>query len=271
MSSDRGTLRKLRTPLGLTQQRLAEIIGVSQQTVARWEAGGTIPTKYLRDLAVVLACDVSDLVAGVRPVLHGARLESQAEDAGSPWGTVRIAFVPPAPKAHAYPIGRDEHGRLWTKFERHDDRAMWFSLETLDDRLVFASRTLLETLEIVASELEPMPPLDRPRYAGITIETVDGRRRHLVSDPPDLAYGEIRLLETHLRSLGDRSDPRIDEWLLEFGGEGSDRSLRYRLGALRLIEAPLGALSRPAARESTADDLLDDLYAPSAGTGPDVG
>lgn len=47
-------VKKLRRDLSLTQQKLADLIGVRQHTVARWETGINKPTgaclKALRDL-----------------------------------------------------------------------------------------------------------------------------------------------------------------------------------------------------------------------------
>src|SRR5438128_7000548 len=103
MSNDEETpsaLKAHREANGLTQVDLAERLDVSQQTVARWERG-TIPAKYLRDLALILHCRVDELVKGIAPAWaeeqddHYRRLLLRAssgaagndEAAGSPlWG-----------------------------------------------------------------------------------------------------------------------------------------------------------------------------------------
>lgn len=45
-------LQSKRRELGLTQARLAELLGVAANTVARWERGERLPTGRLLDLAM---------------------------------------------------------------------------------------------------------------------------------------------------------------------------------------------------------------------------
>lgn len=58
-------LRKIRKQAGITQKRLAKILGVSKATVCRWELE---PDRYpsgrmLPIIAEVLNCDVKDFYA----------------------------------------------------------------------------------------------------------------------------------------------------------------------------------------------------------------
>lgn len=47
----------------MTQETLANRLGVKPQAIARWESGkNPIPTKYLRDLANLLGTSVTELV-----------------------------------------------------------------------------------------------------------------------------------------------------------------------------------------------------------------
>ncbi|CUA91211.1 Type I restriction-modification system, DNA methylase subunit [Chelatococcus sambhunathii] len=57
------TLRAIRAKLNLTQEQLAERLGVSFATVNRWEGGTTVPQKAARETIAALARD-----AGVEPV-----------------------------------------------------------------------------------------------------------------------------------------------------------------------------------------------------------
>ena len=53
----------LRKAAGLTQQQLADKMGVNRSTVAMWETGVNAPkTKMLLALAEVLGCSVEDLL-----------------------------------------------------------------------------------------------------------------------------------------------------------------------------------------------------------------
>lgn len=63
---DRGNgskLSRLRIEAGLTQQQLAQTIGVTQVTLSRWEVGIQAPTgRSLIKLASVLGCHAEDLL-----------------------------------------------------------------------------------------------------------------------------------------------------------------------------------------------------------------
>lgn len=55
-------LARIRTEKGLTQEQLAEKIGVQQPTVQRWEAGGRQPRKgYLEMIAAALEVELAAL------------------------------------------------------------------------------------------------------------------------------------------------------------------------------------------------------------------
>ncbi|MGH8685483.1 MAG: helix-turn-helix transcriptional regulator, partial [Nitrosospira sp.] len=56
-------LRELRVMFNLTQEDLAAILKVTQQTIARWETGKAEPNlAALRDLAVILDTSVDELL-----------------------------------------------------------------------------------------------------------------------------------------------------------------------------------------------------------------
>lgn len=56
------TLSALRTAAGLSQAQLAKLVGVSQATVSRWEAGVMTPNAdKLRSLARALGVKTGDL------------------------------------------------------------------------------------------------------------------------------------------------------------------------------------------------------------------
>jgi DNA-binding XRE family transcriptional regulator len=57
-----GPLARRRLTIGYTQERLAEILGVSLSTVGRWERGVQVPQPWQRpDLAKVLGVTLEDL------------------------------------------------------------------------------------------------------------------------------------------------------------------------------------------------------------------
>ena len=55
------TLRKAK---GLTQERMAELLGIDQSTVSSWEVGRSSPrVSQLKAIAKALGCKPADLVA----------------------------------------------------------------------------------------------------------------------------------------------------------------------------------------------------------------
>lgn len=55
-------LKCLRNQLGLSQENIAREMNVSQQAVAKWENGESMPrSDKLPELAKILQCDISDL------------------------------------------------------------------------------------------------------------------------------------------------------------------------------------------------------------------
>jgi DNA-binding XRE family transcriptional regulator len=318
------TLKERRTRIGYTQQQVAQMLGVSQQTVARWEGGGDIPSKYLKDLAVILVCRVSDLVGESAEGRGGSstlrlmnRLGENPVDEDDDqvlYGTARVAFMPrldgpvvpqrpaepqdneyeyvPDPNVHEYPISEREMKRLFSRFQNEDERSTWFTFETLDNRLVLVNRSELEAFEMIGDDVTQAPPAEheevyaalsdwdmreliesgvlpndddasakysrkfveacaavveewggmdatRDRVSGITIETVRGRRENLFSDPEEEAYQSLNSLAFSIDLGWDKENAPVSEQLIQLGTEGYYRSSYYRLGALRLIEAPL--------------------------------
>jgi len=56
-------LKEIRTAAGLTQDKLAEITGISQANICRIENGINIPTiETAKKLAVALNCKIDDLI-----------------------------------------------------------------------------------------------------------------------------------------------------------------------------------------------------------------
>lgn len=60
------SISEMRKRVGLTQSELADLVGVSEQTIANWEKGGA--AKWIRNLTKLcsaLGCDLSDLTTGI--------------------------------------------------------------------------------------------------------------------------------------------------------------------------------------------------------------
>src|SRR5271157_6634851 len=60
-NSERPDIKALRSRLGITQARLAELMGVSFVTVSRWENGASAPSPSA--LATILKAEIAGLAA----------------------------------------------------------------------------------------------------------------------------------------------------------------------------------------------------------------
>src|ERR1700730_804417 len=88
------TLRAIRSKLDLTQEQLAERLGVSFATVNRWEGGSTLPQKAAQEVIAALAQEVGlspedgatgDTAAPAAGVTRRRRSASAAPPRRSPW------------------------------------------------------------------------------------------------------------------------------------------------------------------------------------------
>lgn len=62
-STNNSAIARIRIERGMTQQELAEKIGVTYSNVSRWERGEVSPTiKSMLKIAAVLGCSLDDLV-----------------------------------------------------------------------------------------------------------------------------------------------------------------------------------------------------------------
>ena len=61
----KNNLRKQRNLVGISQERLAEKMSVSRQTISKWENGDSYPsTRHIFELAEIFGCGVNELVTG---------------------------------------------------------------------------------------------------------------------------------------------------------------------------------------------------------------
>lgn len=167
-------LKRARAELRVTQQVIAEHIGVSQQTIARWESGkSAIPAKYLKDLAILFGCSVSDLLDKGRKTLRSEN------DSDLPFGTLHIRFprlidqpirqpggddkeaiVDDSRSDRYFPITDGERQRLAAILDKggvSSERIGWLSFTSLDNRLVFINAREVERIALISDDAEAMP------------------------------------------------------------------------------------------------------------------
>lgn len=140
-------LRELRMMFNLTQEELAGILKVTQQTIARWESGKAEPNlAALSDIAVILSTSVDELLGIDRPrkvMENGYRQSVHIGRTGEFWGHLGLLY-PNETKTRWYPITQGtanfiERG-LWPDQDEGDG---WIIVSTLNNRLlVFAAQAM---------------------------------------------------------------------------------------------------------------------------------
>lgn len=165
-------LRQRRTALQLSQGNLADMLGVSQQTVARWENSGQVPAKYIKDLAVVMGARAEDFLprAEESPARRSATTLDQgdrsaedddAEGATTPFGDVRLHFSDrTGPRVVSYPITwgtlnhiQEQLGDVGVGFVR---AAPWIQFETLNNKWVAVNTQALDRATFVNDDVQEM-------------------------------------------------------------------------------------------------------------------
>ena len=74
------TIKRLRNQKGVTQEKLADSLGVTPQAVSKWESGTGLPAiDYLPDLSAYFGVSVDELL-GVKLSKREARREQIYED-----------------------------------------------------------------------------------------------------------------------------------------------------------------------------------------------
>lgn len=148
-------LRDRRVSLRISQMELAEKLGVSQQTVARWETSGSIPAKYIKDLAVSLGARAQDFLPGAVPAATEATTRRPGvwtED-----GDVVVQLAGEEAPRH-FPVSGGTLGKISEAlgdggcgFYKADP---WLQFESLDNKWVVINTAQIERLSMVDDNLE---------------------------------------------------------------------------------------------------------------------
>lgn len=156
-------LRDRRIQFRLSQAQLAEALGVSQQTVARWESSGQIPAKYLIDLAVALGARAQDFLPGATPakklVNDGEQGEATEAADDIPFGDLFISYVGEA-EPRRYPVSERTMQQIQEVLGDvgHGDEATpsWVRFETLNNKWVVINSAHVERLAFVDDNVVAM-------------------------------------------------------------------------------------------------------------------
>ena len=138
-------LKKIRERHGLTQAELAEQIGTTQQTIARWESGKAEPSlAALRDLAVCLWTTVDQLL-GRKSVLEPQSTNPFAWISGDKsgyWGNIGVR-LPNSKFSTWYPVSTSSMEQVFAELQGVETNT-WISFQTLNNRMVICRPSQLQ-------------------------------------------------------------------------------------------------------------------------------
>lgn len=130
-------LKALREKSRLTQTELAQRVGTTQQTIARWEAGKAEPNlAALRDLAICLGTTVDGLVGRTSVIAHQTTdpFAWISGDESGYWGNIGLR-LPQASFSRWYPITTTTMRRLSSDLQSVT-ADNWISFQTLNNKMV---------------------------------------------------------------------------------------------------------------------------------------
>ena len=134
-------LREIRQASGLTQEKVAEMLKTTQQTVARWEAGKAEPSiSALRDLSVIFGTSIDDLL-GRNPFSQKAVTNRYSLLGGGDtgfWGHVGIQ-LPGDRMSRWYPVTMEEANRISNSMSNRAIEHPWLSVTTLNNRALLVN------------------------------------------------------------------------------------------------------------------------------------
>ena len=171
-------LKTYRAAYRLTQGELANTLGVSQQTVARWEKGA-IPIKHqhVRVMCVLFECtadellgletDDTEIVFEADDSEGGLNLFAEARDYESLFGFVRLITEG---GVFDYPIGWNALGQYEEILDdyygqhtiKNHDQPNWFHFWTLNNRGVFVNMDTVRKIKFINDNEEEAPYIEHP-------------------------------------------------------------------------------------------------------------
>lgn len=168
-------IKALRKRSGYTQKKMAEMLGTTQQNIARWETGAVEPSlSAVRDMAMIFGTSIESIMRSENtPVdieLGVSRLDfEEATDNMNHWGIVGITFEN-APKTFWYPITKQQLTGIYNYLS--EDETDWFNIITLNNRIVCVNSKLICDLKLCSDDADPLENenISAEEYIGYPIE-----------------------------------------------------------------------------------------------------
>lgn len=205
----KGVLKSRREELNMTQKALAELLGVSQQTVARWEATDQIPTRQLRDAVVKLGMSISDFIKD-QPAPRTAPTMKFPEP---PYGTLELSI---GGQIKHYPTGWSQVDEVFGKLSANFTPVEhWVQLQTLDQRVLYINVQALDGLRWIDDCQEEMPSFEHEEiYKAAKEILMRGEPEDEEVNAESYPYSED--IVASVRSLIDqRGEIKTYRWLTE--------------------------------------------------------
>lgn len=280
-------LKSLRTKTNLTQKELAEKMGTTQQTVARWESGKTpLNVDQIRDLCIILNCSPKQLLGDLRDQPDSKQGPYIFPSLGAPYGTLKLSLR--MGEEREYPIDNASREDLLVQLseaftERRDQSdALWLALWTLDNRYLIVNPRHLRKAELISDDVEAMPSFENEKVyqalehspmGDLDPSVVDACNALIESQGLD----EVQALVSNFcATLDDRSEHRANltedvahalwelttsglsgerKFFVELNDEGFEHTIFINQDAIALLEIPaskfrglMGQQSKGAAR-----------------------
>ncbi len=168
-------LKEFRQTAGYTQDKIAEMLKTTQQTVARWESGKAEPSlAALRDLSVIFGTSVDDLL-GRNPMSDTAvtnSLFSLDKGEGHFWGNLAIQ-IPGDRVSRWFPVTLREAKAVERSMKSVSAEEPWFAVPTLNDRMLLVNGMAVKHVGLLddnADDLDGDWELGWDGYTGFPME-----------------------------------------------------------------------------------------------------
>ncbi|MBO5011047.1 MAG: helix-turn-helix transcriptional regulator [Elusimicrobiaceae bacterium] len=224
-------LKQLREAAHYTQEQLAQMLQVSQQTIARWENGKGEPNlTALRDLALIFCTSVDELLeygkTGKKPSTAHYCLSSKELDGY--WGDLglKIGNEP----SIWFPISEKTMSRIYNHLRQLDNENDWIAFASLNNKYVVFRPENMRRITLLDEAC------DGPQNDGELMEKMTPelyRAFNILNSIPDVNWNEIRkvLLKERETSVSDETNKKFWKKLVKkitpyFDGEASETFIK---------------------------------------------
>ncbi|WP_286884931.1 helix-turn-helix transcriptional regulator [Thalassospira sp.] len=216
-------IKEFRTRIQMTQSALAEQLGTTQQTIARWETGKTeLSVSQLKALAVALHCSVEELVGSAIPASKQAQSPFALFKPDFPFGSLKLNT---GTQTFAFPIDEQARDQLLEALRETTHQPVkpgsqrWLSARTLNNRILFINPAHCSEISLIDDNAEEMPHFTHPEvYAALEEWHQDDNRKNFEQEREDLQKAHegmdlelwVKSIEVHF-SNGETSVYLLEE------------------------------------------------------------